>query len=84
MSTPLPSGDWLYYPTADFHDPKQRRIEGIGVVPDVPVAMTAASLASANDHTLQAALLWLSSGTQSSGAQSSTAAAPSSTSSSRE
>lgn len=79
MSTPLPSGDWLYYPMADFRDPKQRRIEGIGVVPDVPVALTAASLASAKDHTLQAALLWLSSGTQSS-----TAAAHSSTSSSRE
>lgn len=85
MSTPLPSGDWLYYPTADFHDPKQRRIEGIGVVPDEPVALTAASLASGDDHTLQAALLWLSSGTLSSAAQSSTSAAPlSSTSSSRE
>lgn len=86
MSTPLPSGDWLYYPTADFHDPKQRRIEGIGVVPDVPVALTASSLASASDHTLQAALLWLSSDVRSSGTQSSTAAAaaPSSTSSSRE
>jgi carboxyl-terminal processing protease len=81
MSTPLPSGDWLYYPTADFHDPKQRRIEGVGVVPDVPVAMTARSLASANDHTLQAALSWLSSGAPPS---TDTAAARSSTASSTE
>jgi carboxyl-terminal processing protease len=79
MSTPLPSGDWLYYPIADFHDPKQRRVEGIGVVPDVPVALTAQSLASATDHTLQAALLWLSSGAQSStGAATAHSSAPSS------
>jgi carboxyl-terminal processing protease len=75
MSTPLPSGDWLYYPMADFHDPKQRRIEGIGVVPDVPVALTAESLATADDHTLQAALLWLSSSAPSSSAPSSTGVA---------
>lgn len=82
MSTPLPSGDWLYYPMADFHDPKQRRIEGIGVVPDVPVALTAQSLASADDRTLQAALLWLSSASSSQSSSSSTA--HSSTASSKE
>lgn len=61
MTARLPSGDWLYYPTADVVDPKGRRIEGLGVVPDQVVALTDAALANGGDPTMQAALDWISS-----------------------
>ena len=61
MTARLPSGDWLYYPTADVVDPKGRRIEGLGVVPDQAVALTDAVLANGGDPAMQAALDWISS-----------------------
>jgi carboxyl-terminal processing protease len=57
-STPLPSGDRLLYPIADFVDPAGRRIEGIGTIPDQIVAPTVAELTTGRDPILDAALTW--------------------------
>ncbi len=57
----LPSGDWLYYPTADVVDPKGRRIEGLGVVPDQAIELSEESLAKQGDPAMDAALAWISS-----------------------
>lgn len=59
-STPLPSGDRLLYPIADFVDPNGRRIEGVGVIPDTPSAPTAAALRAGRDPAMEAALAWIS------------------------
>ncbi|TXI49454.1 MAG: hypothetical protein E6Q50_06205 [Lysobacter sp.] len=61
-STPLPSGDRLLYPIAEFVDPAGRRIEGIGTVPDQAVAPTAAALSKGGDPILDAALAWIGTG----------------------
>lgn len=58
-SIPLPSGDHLLYPTADFVDPNGRRIEGIGVTPDTPRPPTARALQDGRDPALEAALAWI-------------------------
>ena len=63
VAVPLPSGDRLLYPTADFVDPLKRRIEGVGVVPDQSVVPTPASLAQGGDPVLDAAVAWLGGGT---------------------
>lgn len=55
----LPSGDWLYFPTADMTAPDGRRVEGLGVGPDVDAAPTVASLAAGRDTALAAALEWI-------------------------
>ena len=60
VASPLPSGDRLYHPTADFVDPLKRRIEGVGVVPDQPVVPTPVALAKGGDPVLDAAVAWLS------------------------
>lgn len=56
---PLPSGDRLMYPMADYVDAKGRRIESIGVIPDAPSAPTAAALRAGRDPALDAALAWI-------------------------
>lgn len=56
----LPSGDWLYYPTADMTDPGGRRIEGAGVQPDQAARASVADLLAGRDLALEAALAWLS------------------------
>jgi carboxyl-terminal processing protease len=56
---PLPSGDRLYYPIAEFVDSDGRRIEGVGVIPDTPSAPTAAALRAGRDPALDAALAWI-------------------------
>ena len=61
-AVPLPSGDRLMYPTADFVDPLKRRIEGVGVVPDQPVVPSPASLSKGGDPVLDAAVAWLGAG----------------------
>ncbi|NOT86898.1 MAG: hypothetical protein HOP03_01785 [Lysobacter sp.] len=58
-SIPLPSGDHLLYPTADFVDPNGRRIEGVGVIPDTPSPPTARALRDGRDPALEAALAWI-------------------------
>ena len=57
--TPLPSGDRLMYPTADFTDPNGRRIEGVGVVPDQPASPTVDALRAGRDPAMDAALAWI-------------------------
>lgn len=57
--TPLPSGDRLMYPTADFTDPNGRRIEGVGVVPDQPASPTVEALRAGRDPAMDAALAWI-------------------------
>ncbi|MEQ1514352.1 MAG: S41 family peptidase [Lysobacteraceae bacterium] len=58
-SIPLPSGDHLLYPTADFVDPNGRRIEGVGVTPDTPSPPTVRALRDGRDPALEAALAWI-------------------------
>jgi carboxyl-terminal processing protease len=60
-STPLPSGDRLLYPIADFVDPIGRRIEGTGVIPDEVVVPTVDALSTGRDPVLDAALAWFGS-----------------------
>lgn len=59
MTSKLPSGDWLYYPTADFTDPKGRRVEGLGVQPDEARPPQLPVLAQGRDAAREAALAWL-------------------------
>jgi carboxyl-terminal processing protease len=55
----LPNGDVLIHAWGDFVTGTGVRIEGRGVVPDVPVALTRDSLLSGRDATLDAALAWI-------------------------
>ncbi len=57
--TPLPSGDRLMYPTADFTDASGRRIEAVGVVPDQPASPTVEALRAGRDPAMDAALAWI-------------------------
>lgn len=56
---PLPSGDRLYYPIAEFVDSSGRRIEGVGVIPDTRAVPTAEALRAGRDPALDAALAWI-------------------------
>ncbi len=58
-SMPLPSGDYLLYPIADYVDPANRRIEGIGVIPDEAIVPTVAQLATGRDPVIDAATSWI-------------------------
>src|SRR4029450_6645469 len=58
----LPNGDVLLHAWGDFVTGTGVRIEGRGVVPDVPVALTRASLLDGRDATLEAALAWIDAG----------------------
>ncbi len=58
----LPSGDVLMYVIADHADPKGRRVEGAGVLPDVSVPLTLADLRAGRDAALEAARAWIASG----------------------
>lgn len=55
----LPNGDVLIHAWGDFVTGTGVRIEGRGVVPDEPVAVTRASLLAGRDATLDAALAWI-------------------------
>lgn len=55
----LPSGDVLMHPIADHSDASGRRVEGIGVVPDVLTPLRREDLAAGLDAPLQAARRWL-------------------------
>ena len=57
----LPNGDVLIHAWGDFVTGTGVRIEGRGVVPDTPVALTRASLLEGRDATLDAALAWIDS-----------------------
>lgn len=51
----LPGGALLQFAAADFVTPKGFRIEGKGVTPDIPVALTAESLLAGEDAPVEAA-----------------------------
>ncbi len=55
----LPSGDVLMYPIADHETPNGGRVEGVGVVPDVPAPLTRRALRDGRDPALDAARAWL-------------------------
>ena len=55
----LSNGDVLMYAIADFVTSKNRSLEGQGVVPDEPVALSRAALAAGRDEPLERALAWI-------------------------
>ncbi len=55
----LPNGDVLMHPIADHLDAAGRRVEGVGVRPDVMAPLVAADLRAGRDGPLDAALAWL-------------------------
>ena len=55
----LPNGDVLIHAWGDFVTGTGVRIEGRGVVPDEPVALTRAALLAGHDATLESALAWI-------------------------
>lgn len=57
--TSLPNGDVLMAAVADFTTPKGVRLEGRGVVPDEPIELDPASLATGVDPDLAAACRWI-------------------------
>ena len=56
------NGDLLIHAWGDFVTGTGVRIEGRGVVPDVPVALSRAALLDGRDTTLEAALAWIDGG----------------------
>ena len=67
--TRLPNGDTLLHAIADFVTADGTRLEGRGVVPDVPVSVDAAALAGGRDPVLAAALAWIDSASERRGAR---------------
>lgn len=57
----LPNGDTLLHAIADFVTADGTRLEGRGVVPDVPVPFEPSALAAGRDPVLEAALAWIDS-----------------------
>jgi len=57
--TTLPNGDVFLYAVMDFVTGEGRRLEGLGVVPDVEVALTQESLLEGRDLVLEAAVNWI-------------------------
>jgi len=55
----LPNGDVLYHAIADFITADGIVLEGRGVIPDEPVAVTRADLLAGKDPVLDAALRWI-------------------------
>ena len=55
----LPNGDVLIHAWGDFVTGTGVRIEGRGVVPDTPVALTREDLLAGRDRTLDAAVAWI-------------------------
>ena len=59
----LPNGDGFQYPTARFEFTSGAVVEGVGVIPDVEIPATRATLLAGRDAVLDAAVRWLRSGT---------------------
>lgn len=57
--TTLPNGDVFLYAVADFVTGAGKRLERVGVTPDIEVALTRASLLDGSDLVLEAALAWV-------------------------
>jgi carboxyl-terminal processing protease len=60
----LPGGDVMQYAIGDFTTARGDRIEGRGVVPDTIVTTTRADLLDGRDPALEAALAWISKGSE--------------------
>jgi carboxyl-terminal processing protease len=58
----LPDGDVLLHAFADFWVAGGRRLEGVGVTPDEPVALRRADLLAGRDSAMDAAIRWAASG----------------------
>ena len=56
ISIVLPTGAVLFYPYANFKTPKGNLVEGIGVIPNFPVALDRKSLLEGRDVQLETAL----------------------------
>jgi carboxyl-terminal processing protease len=65
----LPNGDLLIHAYGDFVTATGKRLEGVGVVPDVPVPIRREDLLANKDATLQAALEWIDRARTTGGAQ---------------
>lgn len=52
----LPTGGVLQYPHSDMRTPKGKRIEGCGVIPDIPVERTRADLLKGKDTVMERAV----------------------------
>jgi carboxyl-terminal processing protease len=55
----LPTGDVLMHAFADFVDPRGRRIEGRGAIPDEAVPLRREALLAGRDEPLDAAIAWI-------------------------
>lgn len=55
----LPNGDVLYHSFAEFVTADSTRLEGRGVIPDAPVALTRRDYLAGRDPVLRAALTWI-------------------------
>ena len=60
LTKQLPSGDVLMYAIGDFTTSAGKSLEGTGVIPDTPIQVWYAVLATGRDAALEAALNWLS------------------------
>lgn len=60
----LPNGDLLQLAFGDLTTPTGRRLEGTGVDPDAPVAVTRSALSNGEDPVLEAALAWIATQTE--------------------
>lgn len=54
----LPNGDVMLHAVADHTDSKGRRIEGVGVIPDELIPLSASALLAGHDEAMEAALKW--------------------------
>jgi carboxyl-terminal processing protease len=59
LALKLPTGDVLMHAFADFVDPKGRRIEGRGAIPDQTVPLSRQALLAGRDEPLEAAIRWI-------------------------
>lgn len=57
--TTLPNGDVFLYAVTDFVTGAGERLEGVGVTPDIEVALTQGSLLEGRDVVLEAAVNWI-------------------------
>lgn len=55
----LPNGDVLMHAVADFEDPNGRRLEGVGVVPDIPIVLSREAFLSEEDPAMSQAIRYL-------------------------
>ena len=55
----LPNGDSFQYAVADYQLPNGKRLESVGVVPDVEVVPKRSELLAGRDPAMEAAIAWI-------------------------